>query len=82
MSRFIEQNEQDANGGWISVSVRLPNDGDRVWCSIRLKGDKFIYSDALIYWKDGTHWTRTDCTPLEDCLTVTHWRELPAPPTR
>lgn len=66
--------------GWISCSVRMPNDKQYVWCW----GKPYSWTECDTFegyydWSRNKWWTVTD-DGEEPASKVTHWMPLPEPP--
>ena len=62
---------QELEGGWIPVSERLPENNDRVLCTM-VAEDSVEFVDTS--WHDGDDWWEVGLCE------VTHWMPLPEPP--
>ena len=73
---LVERLTQKANGGWISVADRLPDNADRVLVSYRnfeLKYNITYFDSYNGYGK----WENFDKWYNKDVWKVTHWQPIP-----
>ena len=78
---LVERLMQKANGGWISVADRLPDNADRVLVSYRNFKLKFDITDINSYNGYG-EWENLDQWYNKDVWKVTHWQPLPQDPKK
>lgn len=72
--------KEEAQGEWISVKDRLPEEGGRYWCYVR---DINSLGKSHFQWNCSYHEIekRFSDRYLTNGEKVTHWQSLPSPPT-
>ena len=78
---LVERLMQKANGGWISVEDRLPDNADRVLVSYRNFELKYNITYIDSYNGYGK-WENFDKWYNKDVWKVTHWQPLPQDPKK